>query len=273
MRRALEGSPGAVVLAVPLSGNSLTYRFCFTRPKKEDITDLLRQRAAAASEKALENLSGCARTEGIIAVAKSGGAGRITRALVRSVDEDISEPVASGDRGVKGDEHTAGDTKNADKIQAMYLEMKSTPLENRLTTKRSHIHGWGLFTKCDVPKHSMIIEYMGETVRQAVADKRERAYEMSGLGSCYMFRLDPNRIVDATMIGCMARFMNHCCQPNAYAKIITVEAEKLMEKKIVVFASRDILAGEEITYDYKFPVEDGSLKCTCGAPNCIGRMN
>ena len=32
-------------------------------------------------------------------------------------------------------------------------------------------------------------------------------------------------------------------------------------------------SGEEITYDYKFPVEDGSLRCTCGAPNCIGRMN
>ena len=46
-----------------------------------------------------------------------------------------------------------------------------------------------------------------------------------------------------------------------------------LDKKIVVFANRDIAAGEEVTYDYKFPVEDGSLRCTCGAPNCIGRMN
>ena len=88
-----------------------------------------------------------------------------------------------------------------------------------------------------------------------------------------MFRLDMQRIVDATMIGCMARFMNHCCKPNAYANVITVETDLGLDKKIMVFSSRDIKAGEEITYDYKFPVEDGSLKCTCGAPNCIGRMN
>jgi histone-lysine N-methyltransferase SETD1 len=44
-------------------------------------------------------------------------------------------------------------------------------------------------------------------------------------------------------------------------------------KKIVVFANQDIKIGDEITYDYKFAVEDGSLRCTCGAPNCIGRMN
>ena len=88
-----------------------------------------------------------------------------------------------------------------------------------------------------------------------------------------MFWLDLQHIADTMTIGCMARFMNHCCQPNAYAKVINVDTELGPEKKIVVFANREIAAGEEITYDYKFPVEDGSLRCTCGAPNCIGRMN
>ena len=151
--------------------------------------------------------------------------------------------------------------------------MKSVPIERRMVAKRSHIHGWGLFTKIELPKNSMIVEYMGEVVRQSVADTREKQYEISGEGSCYMFRLDFERIVDATKIGSMARFMNHSCQPNAYAKIINVDTEAGPDKKIMVFSSRDIKAGEEITYDYKFQVEDGSLKCTCGAPNCIGRMN
>lgn len=31
--------------------------------------------------------------------------------------------------------------------------------------------------------------------------------------------------------------------------------------------------GEEITYDYKFPIEDKKLKCYCGAPKCSGSMN
>jgi len=79
--------------------------------------------------------------------------------------------------------------------------------------------------------------------------------------------------VSLTVLLFQARFMNHCCKPNAYAKVITVDTDLGVEKKIVVFANRKISAGEEITYDYKFPVEDGSLKCTCGAPNCIGRMN
>ena len=70
----------------------------------------------------------------------------------------------------------------------------------------------------------------------------------------------------------MARFMNHSCCANAYARIVNIDGEQI-EKKIVIFANKDINAGDEITYDYKFPVEDGSLKCTCGAANCIGRLN
>jgi histone-lysine N-methyltransferase SETD1 len=224
-----------------------------------------RKRAAIAAEKALENSTGSARTEGMQAVAKSGGSGRITRILVRSAEEEVLPDLKKTDPDkVKADRESN---------QNKYREMKSVPLEHRLAARRSHIHGWGLFTKVDLPKNSMIVEYMGETVRQCIADKRERGYETSGIGSCYMFRLDVQHIVDATTIGCMARFMNHCCRPNAYAKVINVDTELGPEKKIVVFANREIAAGDEITYDYKFPVEDGSLRCTCGAPNCIGRMN
>ena len=31
--------------------------------------------------------------------------------------------------------------------------------------------------------------------------------------------------------------------------------------------------GEEITYDYKFPIEDDKIPCLCGAPNCRGTLN
>lgn len=36
-----------------------------------------------------------------------------------------------------------------------------------------------------------------------------------------------------------------------------------------------IVPGEELTYDYKFPIEDASAKipCNCGAPQCRGTMN
>jgi len=68
----------------------------------------------------------------------------------------------------------------------------------------------------------LIVEYIGQKIRQVVADKREAVYEQEGVGSCYLFRLDKDEIIDATRTGGMARFMNHCCEPNAYAGIVTI---------------------------------------------------
>lgn len=56
---------------------------------------------------------------------------------------------------------------------------------------------------------------------------------MQGIG-CYMFRIDKDEVVDATMAGNEARFINHSCEPNCYSKIITVDNKK----KIMIFALR-----------------------------------
>jgi len=269
IRKALECSTGIEAVVAPTNSTSPQYLFCYSQPTVESIIELQRKRAAVAAEQKLENSSGCARTEGITAVTRSGGSDRITRALVRNADNDGNEADVRG--GKKQDSEKAKADRS--RVALKYRQMKAIPIEQRLVAKRSHIHGWGLFTKQEMSKDSMIVEYMGENIRQVVADRREKKYEVSGEGSCYMFRLDMQRIVDATMIGCMARFMNHCCKPNAYAKVITVDTDLGPDKKIMVFALQDIKAGEEITYDYKFPVEDGSLRCHCGAPNCIGRLN
>jgi SET domain-containing protein len=50
-------------------------------------------------------------------------------------------------------------------------------------------------------------------------------------------------------------------QPNCNAKIISVDGTK----RIVIYANRDIDVEEEITYDYKFPIEDDKIPCLCGA--------
>lgn len=115
----------------------------------------------------------------------------------------------------------------------------------------------------------MIIEYIGEIVRQKIADMREKEYEKIGIGSSYLFRMDEDQIVDATLSGNLARFINHCCDPNCIAKIISINGEK----KIVIYAKEDIEVGQEITYDYKFPVEDDKIPCLCGSPNCRGTLN
>jgi hypothetical protein len=57
----------------------------------------------------------------------------------------------------------------------------------------------------------MVIEYVGETIRQSVGDLREKHYELQGINSNYMFRVDSDTIVDATKCGNLARFINHSC--------------------------------------------------------------
>ncbi len=69
----------------------------------------------------------------------------------------------------------------------------------------------GLFAGRDLEKHTMVIEYIGELIRNEVANKREKLYEQQNRG-IYMFRLDEENVVDATMSGCLARYINHSCE-------------------------------------------------------------
>lgn len=58
-------------------------------------------------------------------------------------------------------------------------------------------------------------------------------------------------------------------QPNCYAKVITIESQK----KIVIYSKQPIAVNEEITYDYKFPLEENKIPCLCGTENCRGTLN
>jgi SET domain-containing protein len=72
--------------------------------------------------------------------------------------------------------------------------------------------------------------------------------------------------------GSLARFVNHSCDPNCYTAIIAVDSVK----KIIIYAKRSIAAGEELSYDYKFPIEERAedrIACHCGAAKCRGFMN
>ncbi|XP_070203310.1 platelet binding protein GspB-like [Littorina saxatilis] len=133
---------------------------------------------------------------------------------------------------------------------------------------RSGIHGRGLFCKRNIDNGEMVIEYAGEIIRSLLTDKREKYYESKGIG-CYMFRIDDCEVVDATMHGSAARFINHSCEPNCYSKVISVDGKK----HIVIFASRAIRKGEELTYDYKFPIEEVKIPCSCGSRKCRKYLN
>ncbi|GMH62112.1 hypothetical protein TL16_g03407, partial [Triparma laevis f. inornata] len=138
---------------------------------------------------------------------------------------------------------------------------------------RSGIHGWGVFSQETIPKDALITEYRGELIRTGgIADRREQEYERTKVGSDYMFRIDDNWICDATKKGAMARYINASCDPNCRTQI--VEVNKV--KKICIYALRQIEFGEELVYDYKFPIErdkEERIRCYCGAARCKQWMN
>lgn len=69
-----------------------------------------------------------------------------------------------------------------------------------------------------------------------------------------MFRLDEDRVVDATLCGGLARYINHSCSPNCVTEIVEVEREL----RIIIFAKRRINRSEEVTNSQQ--TNDGNKK-------------
>lgn len=165
-------------------------------------------------------------------------------------------------------------TKSAEDVEILsmsdkFRRMKST-LGQRLVFGKSAIHGMGVFTKQVHYANDMVIEYAGEVVRPVIADIREkRCYDSLVGAGTYMFRIDDERVVDATHAGSIAHLINHSCEPNCYSRTVTASGED----RIIIFAKRDIELGEELTYDYRFMSKDEVLTCYCGCAGCRGSVN
>ncbi|KAI7903606.1 histone methyltransferase [Cokeromyces recurvatus] len=145
--------------------------------------------------------------------------------------------------------------------------MKYKQLEKkRLVLQKSHIHGWGLYTEELIHANDFVLEYVGEIIHRQVAKRR---YARCGIGGGhFLFRVEYDTIIDSTKKGNKARFINHCCAPNCSVKVIVVDNQK----KVVIYAIRDIEPGEEITYDYRTSIELNQFHCLCGSKFCKGMI-
>ncbi|ETM00466.1 hypothetical protein L917_02814 [Phytophthora nicotianae] len=249
------------------------YEFSQKLPSTETFqtAERVMEHLVRAEQRARQS-SGCARTDGFEGN-RLFGAPKKAKSMPRRQalnKEATNEPVPGATNGNGGNSSGVAMDIEHLPITMQYRELRRRPFDERMLVRKSSIHGYGLFLKEPVSDGQMIVEYQGQMINQTVADERERRYEEQGIGSCYMFRLDEKTIIDATRCGNLARFINHSCDPKAFARIVAVEGG---EKKIVIFAKRAIAVGDEVTYDYKFPIEDEAIRCDCNAPNCIGRMN
>ena len=139
-----------------------------------------------------------------------------------------------------------------------------------LELRRSPIHGLGGFARRDIPKGTRIIEYAGEKISNAEADRRYDDEAMKRHHT-FLFILNSRTCVDAAYEGNEARFLNHSCAPNC---------EAVIERgHIWIEALTDIPAGAELVYDYQYEDDpeytEEDLRfyaCHCGAPNCRGTI-
>ncbi|XP_046717177.1 histone-lysine N-methyltransferase SETD1B-A [Silurus meridionalis] len=224
-----------------------------------------------------DHVTGCARSEGYYKIDKKDKIKYLNSTRLQSdePDKDMqgrmipAQPHASTRAGSerRSEQRRLLSSFSCDSDLLKFNQLKFRKKKIRFC--KSHIHDWGLFAMEPIAADEMVIEYVGQNIRQVIADMREKRYEEEGIGSSYMFRVDHDTIIDATKCGNFARFINHSCNPNCYAKVITVESQK----KIVIYSRQPINVNEEITYDYKFPIEDEKIPCLCGAENCRGTLN
>ena len=149
------------------------------------------------------------------------------------------------------------------------LEWTRETCHRRLAAGRSSIHGWGVFARRNILSGDFVIEYIGEEISIDMANKRELAYSKSVVGiGTYMFATSERLVIDATAAGNMAQLINHSCEPNCFSRVVTCGDKQ----RVVISALRDIVAGEELTYDYRFSSKE-LLMCRCGSKTCRGTVN
>jgi len=89
----------------------------------------------------------------------------------------------------------------------------------------------------------------------------------------YYFGLDDEtKVIDPSVGGNEAQWINHSCDPNCKA----IEDNR---GRVFIEALRDIRAGDELFYDYRLVIDvprtreiEEESKCTCGSPKCRGTM-
>lgn len=140
----------------------------------------------------------------------------------------------------------------------------------RIQTRRSGVHGKGVFALQDLAEGETLIEYVGEVISWPEALRRH-PHDPAQPNHTFYFHIDENHVIDANHGGNSSRWINHSCAPNC-------EADE-DGGRVFIKALRNIAAGEELFYDYGLVIDAKYTKklladypCWCGADNCRGTL-
>jgi hypothetical protein len=140
----------------------------------------------------------------------------------------------------------------------------------RIQTRRSGVHGNGVFAVQDIAEGETLIEYKGEVISWKEALRRH-PHDPAQPNHTFYFHIDDDRVIDGKIDGNAARWINHSCEPNC-------EADE-QDGRIFIKALRDIPAGEELNYDYGLVIDEpytpkllAEFACWCGSADCRGTL-
>ena len=145
-----------------------------------------------------------------------------------------------------------------------------TPTSRRIQTRRSGVHGNGVFAVADIAEGETLIEYVGEVISWEEAQDRH-PHDPKDPNHTFYFHIDEDHVIDAKFGGNSSRWINHSCDPNC-------EADE-QDGRVFIKALRNIPAGTELNYDYGLIIDEPYTKalkaeypCWCGSANCRGTL-
>ena len=140
----------------------------------------------------------------------------------------------------------------------------------RIQTRRSGVHGKGVFALQDIAEGETLIEYVGEVISWDEAQDRH-PHDPNDPNHTFYFHVNEDRVIDALHGGNSSRWINHSCDPNC-------EADEDKDR-IFIKAIRNIKAGEELNYDYGLIIDEpytqklkAEYPCWCGSAHCRGTL-
>jgi histone-lysine N-methyltransferase SETMAR len=157
-------------------------------------------------------------------------------------------------------------------------------LEIRLTIDGK---GFGVFCNKSISIGEFVCEYAGEIIGEQEAESRSREDQKAKRDN-YIYWIREKygeenvtqTIVDPTALGNIGRYLNHSCDPNLLACPVRVDC---LVPRIALFATKDIEAGSELTFDYGSDTSNSYSEsesatnlqfktCLCRSKNCKGKL-
>lgn len=140
----------------------------------------------------------------------------------------------------------------------------------RIQTRRSGVHGKGVFALQPLAAGETLLEYLGQVITWPEALRRH-PHDPEQPNHTFYFHLGEKHVIDGNVGGNSSRWINHSCKPNC-------EAED-DDGRVFIKALRNIEAGEELFYDYGLIIDAKYTKkllaefpCWCGARKCRGTL-